>query len=70
MSPVLREMVERAEQASPGQSYLIQKKIDALKVDEVRAALNRIVDQVEEKLKAQSEDAKRLRILKVETTDH
>ena len=70
VSPLLREMVERAEQASPGQSYLIQKKIDALKVDEVRAALNRIVDQVEEKLKAQSEDAKRLRILKVETTEH
>ena len=41
-----------------------------MKVDEVRAALNRIVDQIEEKLKAQSEDAKRLRILKVETTEH
>ena len=70
VSPVLREMVERAEQSSPGQSYLIQKKIDALKVDEVRAALNRIVDEVEENLNAQSEDAKRLRILKVETTEH
>jgi hypothetical protein len=70
VSPVLREMVERAEQASPGQAYLIQKKIDVLKVDEVRAAVNRIVDQVEERLKAQSEDAKRLRILKVETTEH
>ena len=70
VSPVLREMVQRAEQASPGQSYLIQKKIDALKVDEVRAAVNRIVDQIEERLKAQSEDAKRLRILKVETTEH
>lgn len=70
VSPVLREMVERAEQASPGQSYLIQKKIDALKVDEVRAAVNRIVDEIEEKLKTQSEDGKRLRILKVETTEH
>src|SRR5215203_4017246 len=28
VSPVLREMVARAEQASPGQSYLMQKKID------------------------------------------
>src|SRR5688500_14418428 len=37
VSPVLREMVERAQQASPGQSYLMQKKIDALKTDEVRA---------------------------------
>src|ERR1043166_7337085 len=28
VSPVLRELVERAGQASPGQSYLIQKKIE------------------------------------------
>ena len=70
VSPVLREMVERAQQASPGQSYLMQKKIDALKVDEVRASVNRIVEQIEQKLKEQSDDARRLRILKVETTEH
>ena len=57
-------------QASPGQSYLMQKKIDALKVDEARAAVNRIVEQIEEKLRDQSDDARRLRILKVETTEH
>ena len=70
VSPVLREMAERAAQASPGQSYLMQKKIEALKVDEARAAVNGIVEQIEERLKAQSDDAKRLRILKVETTEH
>jgi hypothetical protein len=70
VSPVLREMVERAEHASPGQSYLMQKKIDALKVDEARAAVNRIVDQIEARLREQSDDARRLRILKVETTEH
>ena len=70
VSPVLREMVERAAQASPGQSYLMQKKIEALKVDEARAAVNRIVEQIEARLTAQSDDAKRLRILKVETTEH
>ena len=70
VSPVLRELVERAQQAPPGQSYLMQKKIEALRVDEVRAAVNRIVDQVEEKLKAQSDEVRRLRILKVETTEH
>jgi len=70
VSPVLREMVERAEQASPGQSYLMQKKIEALKVDEARAAVNRIVDHIEERLRGQSDDARRLRILKVETTEH
>ena len=70
VSPVLREMVERANQASPGQSYLMQKKIDALTVDEARTAVNRIVEQIEQKLKEQSDDARRLRILKVETTEH
>ena len=70
VSPVLREMVERAQQASPGQSYLMQKKIDALKTDEVRAAVNRIVEEIEQRLMAQSDDARRLRILKVETTEH
>ena len=70
VSPVLREMVERAAQASPGQSYLMQKKIEALKVDEAKAAVNRIVEEIEKRLREQSEDARRLRILKVETTEH
>ncbi len=70
VSPVLRELVERAAQAPPGQSYLMQKKIDAMRVDEVRAAVNRIVDQIEAKLKDHTDDARRLRILKVETTEH
>lgn len=70
VSPVLRDLVQRAEQAAPGQSYLMQKKIETLKVDEARAAVNRIVDQVEEKLKTQTDEARRLRILKVETTEH
>jgi hypothetical protein len=70
VSPVLRDLVQRAEQAPPGQSYLMQKKIDALKIDEARAAVNRIVDQIEETLKEQSDGARRLRILKVETTEH
>jgi hypothetical protein len=70
VSPVLREMVERVAQASPGQSYLLQKKIDALRVDEARTAVNKIVAQIEEALEKQSDDARRLRILKVETTEH
>lgn len=70
VSPVLRELAERAAQASPGQSYLMQKKIDALRVDEARAALNRIVEEIEKALSEQSDDAKRLRVLKVEATEH
>jgi hypothetical protein len=70
VSPVLRDLVERAQQAPPGQSYLMQKKIETLKIDEARAAANRIVDQVEDKLKTEADEARRLRILKVETTEH
>ena len=70
VSPVLRDLVQRAEQAPPGQSYLMQKKIETLKVDEARLAVNRIVDQIEERLKEETDDARRLRILKVETTEH
>ncbi|HJP94343.1 MAG TPA: GvpL/GvpF family gas vesicle protein [Pyrinomonadaceae bacterium] len=70
VSPVLRDLVQRAEQASPGQSYLMQKKIEALKVDEARAAVNQIIDQIENKLRERSDDVQRLRILKVETTEH
>jgi hypothetical protein len=57
VSPVLREMVEIAEQASPGQSYLIQKKIGALKADEARITMNAIVEQIEERLKEQRSTA-------------
>jgi hypothetical protein len=70
VSPVLREMVQRAEQSSPGQSYLLQKKVEALKTDEARAAINRIADEVEQDLRSHADDARRLRILKVETTEH
>ncbi len=48
----------------------MQKKIDTLRVDEARAALTRIVDEVEQSLSKQSEDAKRLRVLKVEATEY
>src|SRR5688572_18204390 len=70
VSPVLRDLAERAAQASPGQSYLMQKKIDALRVDEARAALNRIIEQIETTLGEQTDDAKRLRVLKVEATEY
>ena len=69
VSPRLRELARQAEEASPGQSYLMQKKIEALRVAEARIALNRIIEQIEQTLSAQAEESKRLRILKVESTE-
>lgn len=70
VSPRLRELAQQAESASPGQSYLMQKKIEALRGDEARVALNGIIDQIEKALREQADDGKRLRILRVEATEH
>lgn len=70
VSPRLREMAESAKQASPGQSYLMQKKIDALRVDEVKVEIERCANEIEEKLKVESVGATKLRVLKVETTEY
>ena len=70
VSPRLRELTQQAEAASPGQAYLMHKKIEALRVDEARSALNGIIDKIEKTLSGQTDDGKRLRILKVEATEH
>ncbi len=70
VSPRLREMAESAKQASPGQSYLMQKKIEALRVDEVKAEIERCANEIDERLKLESVDATKLRVLKVETTEY
>jgi hypothetical protein len=70
LSPRLSEMAEAAKQALPGQSYLMQKKIEALRQDEAKVEIARMTEEIEKKLQFQSDGATRLRILKVETTEH
>jgi len=70
VSPRLRELARQAEAASPGQAYLMQKKIETLRVDEARTALNEIIDGLEQTLSDHADEGKRLRILKVEATEH
>jgi hypothetical protein len=70
VSPRLRELTDEAKKASAGQSYLLQKKIETLKTDETRIEIGRAADQIEKRLTNESEGATKLRILKVETTDH
>jgi len=70
VSSRLRQMTEEAQQASPGQAYLMHKKIEVLKVDEAKAQVARAVDQIEGKLHDFSDGNVRLRILKVETTEN
>ncbi len=70
LSSRLRDLSADAASASPGQSYLMQKKIEALRTDEARAEITRIVNEVETTLQQQSDSGTRLRVLRVEATEY
>ena len=70
LSPRLRDLSKQAQNASPGQSYLLQKKVEGLRADEARVELGRMVDQVEANLLRRTKAGKRLRLLKVESTEN
>ncbi len=68
LSPRLRELTERAAAAPPGQSYLMRKKIEALRADEARGEVKRAAANIESELASTSEGATRLqRIVKMDT---
>ena len=69
LSPRLRELSEQAQKASPGQAYLLQKKVEGLRSEEARVELGRILEEVEANLSRKAKASKRLRMLKVETTE-
>jgi hypothetical protein len=70
LSPRLRDLSRQIQNASPGQAYLLQKKVAGLRNDEARAEVNRLVDEVEAKLSLKTKAGKRLRMLKVESTEN
>jgi hypothetical protein len=69
VSPRLREMSERAEGSTPGQAYLLRKKIESLRDEEARAETRRTAAEVERRLAAASDGAARLRVLKDEANE-
>src|SRR5919201_6342781 len=69
VSPRLRELSARADSSSPGQAYLLRKKIEALRDEEARSETKRVTAEVESRLAAASEGAARLRVLKDEATE-
>ncbi len=69
LSPRLREMAARAAELSPGQAYLLTKKIDSARADEARVEARRVVSDVERCLAEYSEGAARLQVLRGEATE-
>jgi hypothetical protein len=67
LSPRLRALDEEAATASPGQAYLMRKKIDAMRMTEARAEMKRVAAKIESELTPLSDAAAvRLRVLKDE----
>lgn len=70
LSPRLREIVERAASAPPGQAYLMRKKVEAMRADEARAETRRVTAEIERALARASAQRARLRIMKDERTEY
>jgi hypothetical protein len=66
LSPRLREMTERAAKLSPGQAYLLNKKIDAARADEARIEVRRVISEIEDGLAKYSAGSARLQVLRGE----
>lgn len=70
LSPRLVEMETQAARATPGQAYLLRKKIEALRADEARAETKRAAADIEAALAAACDGSARLRVLKDEGSEH
>jgi hypothetical protein len=69
VSARLRELSAQAEAATPGQAYLLRKKIEGLRDEEARAETRRVAQEVERRLSEASDGAARLRVLKDEAAE-
>lgn len=66
VSERLRLLVSQADAATPGQAYLLRKKVEGLRDEEARAETRRVAQEVERRLTEASDGAVRLRVLKDE----
>ena len=64
-----RGLAERAAASTPGQAYLLRKKIEAARDDETRAETRRAAAEVERRLAARSDSSARLRALRDESAE-
>ena len=70
LDPRLGEAAARAASASPGQAYLLRKKLDGMRLDAARAETLRVVTDTERSLTAVSDRAVRRPIVESEKTAH
>jgi hypothetical protein len=69
VSERLRQMAAQADAATPGQAYLLRKKIEGLRDEEARAETRRVAQEVELRLAEACDGAARLRVLRDEAAE-
>jgi hypothetical protein len=69
LSERLRGMAAQADAATPGQAYLLRKKIEGLRDEEARAETRRLAQEAERRLAEACDGAVRLRVLKDEAAE-
>ena len=69
LSARLRELSAQADAATPGQAYLVRKKIEGLRDEEARAETRRVAQEAERRLASACDGAVRLRVLKDEAAE-
>jgi hypothetical protein len=62
LSPRLRALIEQIDGASPGRRYLLERKLDAARADELRSAVDRLARDWFGRLAERAEQAERLPI--------
>lgn len=67
LSPKLAEMQKTAKAASPGQAYLLSKKLETLKIAESKTEIRRVVQEIRSELAAESVELKDLPVRELES---
>lgn len=69
LSPQLAQLADRAKEASPGQRYLLERKLETEKKGELRAVTLKLVDDIVDELRMNSVDHVRSPIPRISDTD-
>ena len=70
LSPRLAELQNRAKAATPGQAYLLEKKLESLRGTEGKSETRRIVKEIREQIETNTDGIKDISIREVESKQH
>jgi gas vesicle protein GvpL/GvpF len=70
LSPRLAELQSRAAQSTPGQAYLLEKKLESLRSIEGKSETRRMVKEIREEVETHTDGIKDISIREVESKQH